>query len=129
MPDTCVGCGRDGGKDRGHSDGLYCDLCWHGEEGLEINRLRAENERLRERVGSLMLEEPSKSAGLYAAIDELQRENERLRGALTLANARGQATVHLLNHERNVRGAATETWERVEMPPASDEIQEEGTNG
>jgi hypothetical protein len=31
-----------------------------------------ENERLRERVASLMLEEPSKTAGLYAAIDELQ---------------------------------------------------------
>lgn len=46
-PDQCVGCGRDGGKDREHPDGPYCDLCWHGEEGLEIIRLRAENERLR----------------------------------------------------------------------------------
>lgn len=39
--DRCVGCGRDGGKDRQHPDGLYCDICWHGEEGLEIVRLRA----------------------------------------------------------------------------------------
>lgn len=34
-------------------------------------------ERLRERVASLMLEEPSKTQGLYAAIDELQAEVQR----------------------------------------------------
>lgn len=38
-----------------------------------IAALEAENERLRERVASLMLDEPSKTTGLYAAIDELQR--------------------------------------------------------
>jgi hypothetical protein len=31
-----------------------------------------ENERLREQVASLMLEEPSKTQGLYAAIDVLR---------------------------------------------------------
>jgi len=30
-----------------------------------------------------MLDEPSKTQGLYAAIDELQRETDRLRAALT----------------------------------------------
>ena len=35
-----------------------------------------------------MLEEPSKTQGLYAAIDELQAENERLRDALNKIHER-----------------------------------------
>lgn len=46
----------------------------YGLEAQERGRLAAENEHQRERIASLMLDEPSKSAGLYAAIDELQAE-------------------------------------------------------
>lgn len=38
-----------------------------------------ERDRARERIASLMLKEPSKTQGLYAAVDELQAENKRLR--------------------------------------------------
>lgn len=74
-PPLCVGCEERPGV---HGEG-YCDNCWFSDEQREIAGLNAEVERLRERVGSLMLGEPSKSVGLYAAIDELQCEIKRLR--------------------------------------------------
>lgn len=41
LSDRCSGCGSGGGRDRQHPDGVFCDRCWHGEEGLEVIRLRS----------------------------------------------------------------------------------------
>jgi hypothetical protein len=86
----------------------------------DMRLLRGENEQQRERIASLMLEEPSKSAGLYAAIDELQAEVERLHAALGKAKPqRDNFGNPVVSGDWVTVFFRPEDW--AELAPASDE--------
>jgi hypothetical protein len=120
MTGLCVGCESGPSK---HGEG-FCDRCWHGREGLEVARLRAENEAL---------EAEANTQAEQTVIARAERDQLRYDAMTVYGIVYEQLTAGVVDDHGRIMRATNELAEagRRFAGPSDDThlAPEEGTNG